>query len=93
VPTELAGTLPLLYVCTFCHSPTPCSVGRADLPQWDPHSMKGTMMAPTLYCLDIMLLTLGALIGASYDIPPLLLLALSLVTSTVFTLLYTFPQP
>jgi hypothetical protein len=55
--------------------------------------MKGTMMAPTLYCLDIMLLTLGALIGASYDIPPLLLLALSLVTSTVFTLLYTFPQP
>lgn len=31
------------------------------LPQWDPHSMKGTMMAPALYCLDIMLLTLGAL--------------------------------
>lgn len=29
--------------------------------------MKGTMMAPTLYCLDIMLLTLGALACA----PPL----------------------
>lgn len=32
-----------------------------DLPQWDPHSMKGTMMVPALYCLDIMLLTLGLL--------------------------------
>lgn len=32
-----------------------------DLPQWDPHSMNGTMMVPALYCLDIMLLTLGLL--------------------------------
>ncbi len=30
--------------------------------------MKGTMMAPALYCLDIMLLTLGAL-GCA--LPPL----------------------
>jgi hypothetical protein len=30
--------------------------------------MKGTMMVPALYCLDIMLLTLGALAGASCNL-------------------------
>lgn len=30
-------------------------------PEWDPHSMNGTMMVPALYCLYIMLLTLGLL--------------------------------
>mmetsp|Transcript_10178 Transcript_10178/g.30607 ORF Transcript_10178/g.30607 Transcript_10178/m.30607 type:complete len:322 (+) Transcript_10178:368-1333(+) len=32
-----------------------------DKPQWDPHGMNGVMMIPTLYCLDIMLLTIGVL--------------------------------
>jgi len=40
----------------------------ADLPAWDPHSMNSVMMAPALYCLDIMLLTLGALIGAAFGL-------------------------
>jgi hypothetical protein len=56
--------------------------------------MKGTMMAPTLYCLDIMLLTLGALIGASHHFPLLLPPALILARSNLFTLLlqHMFPQ-
>ena len=55
--------------------------------------MKGTMMAPTLYCLDIMLLTLGALIGAPHHFPSPLLLALILLRSTLFTMLHEVPQP
>jgi hypothetical protein len=36
----------------------------ADIPAWDAHSMNSVMMAPALYCMDIMLLTLGSLMGA-----------------------------
>ena len=62
--------------CAWCLWIATCSKGYphllplcvADLPQWDPRSMKSTMMAPALYCLDIMLLTLGALVCAA--LPP-----------------------
>lgn len=82
-----------MYVVRLDVRPRTLSIGGADLPQWDPHSMKGTMMAPTLYCLDIMLLTLGALIGASLFILALLLFYAGSAASAPPTLLHMFLQP
>ena len=50
VTPELGDSQMMIYVCAY-----------ADIPHWDWRDMESAMMIPPLYCLDILLITLGSL--------------------------------